>query len=65
MIREGHKYHVKGRECIALQTGYICKFLALRENPDAGDVPDFEYAHMNDAIPLPMKYHGGELPIEA
>lgn len=64
MIREGHLYHVKGRKCIALQSGLIVKFLALKETPDAGDVPDFVWAHINEARPLPMKYHGGEVPSE-
>lgn len=65
MIREGHKYHVKGRDCIALQSGDICKFLALREPPSIGDVPSYIWAHENEAEPLPMKYHGNEIPNEA
>jgi hypothetical protein len=62
MIREGHKYHVKGRDCVALQTGHIVKFLALNDRPNAGDVPVFLWAHANEAKPMPMKYHGGEVP---
>lgn len=61
-IKKGHLYRVHSRNCIALQDGIIVKFLKLKAKPNIADVPEFMTAHMNDAVPLGMKYYGGDIP---
>ena len=61
-IKQGHLYRVHQRDCIALQSGILVKFLVLKTKPNIADVPEFMMAHIKDAKQLPMKYYGGDIP---
>jgi len=62
MIHQGHLYAIHGRKCIALQSGSSAEFWVLKSSPDIADVPRYLVATEDRAKPLPMKYHGGEVP---
>lgn len=60
IARQGHKYSYFGLAVIAMESGVRVKVRQLW--PDAHWLGPEMTAHIDWLKPLPMKYHGGEVP---